>query len=292
MAGIDRVADKPRCVVGTIGTFDGVHVGHQKLVDETRRQAVARGWQSLAITFDRHPMTIVHPDSAPRLLTGLDHKLELLRAREVDVLVLTFDAALAAQSAEDFVERVLVDQLGVRALVVGSSFRFGHRHRGNVALLERMGARLGFSVTSIELVTDDEEHTVVSSSLVRSLVEGARLDEARRLLGRDHEVRGEVLEAGPRSVAVPAELLVPAAGRYRVAWSGRVASGTGIARVPAAGAGEASVIELSRDREASGDGAEGEPAEGERVAVRFISRVEATAPPGSFRPASRSRGHR
>jgi riboflavin kinase/FMN adenylyltransferase len=278
-------------LVATVGTFDGVHVGHQRLIDETRRQAVAAGLRSVAVTFDRHPLTVVRPEAAPRLLTGLEHKLELLRARGVDVVVLAFDAARAAQSAEDFVESVLVDELGVAAVVVGSSFRFGHRHRGNVALLETVGARLGFSVTSIELVTDDEVHTVVSSSLIRSLVEGARLDEARRLLGRDHEVRGEV-GAGPARVAIPAELVVPPAGEYRAAWSTAASTGTGIVRVPAAPRAGPTVLELHRDAASAGDGARDELAEGEPIAVRFAAPVDPMPPSGGPRLTNRAGRHR
>jgi len=274
--------------VATIGTFDGVHVGHQRLIDETRRQAAATGLPAVAVTFDRHPMAIVRPGSAPRLLTGLDHKLELLRARQVDVVVLEFDATLAAESAEDFVRTVLVDRFGVRGLVVGSSFRFGHRHRGDVALLESMGASLGFSVTAIELVVDDAAHTVVSSSFIRALVDGARLDEARRLLGREHEVRGALVAAGQGSIAIPAELLVPPAGEYRVLWSTGRATGTGVGRVLVPKGGDTTAIELFRDRGISGDGAPADLVDGEKIALRFVAPISPAPDLGRSRPTSRS----
>lgn len=285
---IEREGD----VVATIGTFDGVHVGHRRLIDETRRQAAATGLGSVAITFDRHPMTIVRPDAVPRLLTGLDHKLELLRARGVAVVVLEFDATRAAQSAEDFVESVLVGRLGVRALVVGSTFRFGHRHRGNVALLQSMGARLGFSVTPIDLVTDDEEQTVISSSFIRSLVEQARLAEARRLLGRDHEVRGQAVDAKHGLVAVPAELVVPPPGDYTASWSARRLATAGTARVGEDRPGDVTVIELSGGGNATGDGASAGLVDGERIAVRFVAPVASAREADGSRPTSRSRGHR
>ena len=270
MAGIDRPRAGEGPAVATIGTFDGVHLGHRRLIEEARRQAAALGLACVAVTFDRHPMTIVRPASAPRLLTGLDHKLELLRERGLEAVVLEFDAKLAAQSAEQFVERVLVERLGVRALVVGSSFHFGHRHRGDVNLLQSMGASLGFTVTPTELVTDDAERTVISSSLIRRLIAEARLDEARHLLGRDHEVRGEVAGAsGP--VAVPAELLVPPPGDYRVSWSMAGAAGTGLARVIEAGGGGATMIELVPDPAAEGDAAPDRLAADGRIAVRFVA---------------------
>ena len=288
MAAPDRRVEREGYVVATIGTFDGVHLGHRRLIDETRRQAARSGLQSVAVTFDRHPMTIVRPDSAPRLLTGLDHKLELLRARGVEVVVLEFDASRAAQSAEDFVERVLIEQLGVRALVVGSTFRFGHRHRGDAALLESMGARLGFAVTPIELVSDDAEHAVVSSSLIRALVDEARLDEARRLLGRDHEVRGEVVDSSSGLVAIPAELHVPPAGDYLVSWSVARTTGTGTARVRAGGSDEPTLIELAVGVVDAGDGAPDTLAEGARIAVRFVERLGSEPDEGVSGPPGRS----
>lgn len=276
--------------MATIGTFDGVHIGHRRLIDETRQQAAANGLPAIAVTFDRHPMAIVRPDSVPRLLTGLDHKLELLRAADVEVVVLKFDAALAAASAEEFVRSVLLDRLGVRGLVVGSSFRFGHRQRGDAALLESMGASLGFSVTAIELVVDDAEHTVVSSSFIRSLVEGAHLDEARRLLARHHEVRGDVVDAPSGLIAIPAELLVPPAGEYRVSWSTKAVAGTGVARVPEVGA--TTSIELRPDRHGSDDGTTSPLANGARLALRFVARTSEAPGAGRFRPTSGREGHR
>jgi riboflavin kinase/FMN adenylyltransferase len=291
MAGIDRPLASKGSVVATIGTFDGVHLGHRRLIEETRRQAAALALPCVAVTFDRHPMAIVRPAAAPRLLTGLDHKLELLRECGVDVVVLEFDARLAAQSAEQFVESVLVAQLGVRALVVGSSFHFGHRHRGDVTLLQSMGARRGFTVTPVELVTDDAERTVISSTLIRQLIGEARLDEARRLLGRDHEVRGEAADARAGLVAVPAELLVPPAGDYRVSWSTAGVSGTGVARVGERGGG-ATMIELAPDVTAEGNAAPDRLAGDGRIAVRFIAAIGRGTEPGEAPSTSRARRYR
>jgi riboflavin kinase/FMN adenylyltransferase len=266
MAVTDHPIERGGHVVATIGTFDGVHLGHRRLIDETRRQAAARGLRSVAVTFDRHQMTIVRPEAAPRLLTGLDHKLELLAAAGVDAVVLEFDATRAAQGAEDFVKDVLVGHLGVRALVVGSTFRFGYRHRGDARLLETMGARLGFSVTPIELVTDDGARTVISSSLIRSLVADTRLDEARRLLGRDHEVRGVVVDGAAGLVAVPAELLVPPPGDYRASWSFARTTRAGTARVRETSPDGSTVVELAPSVIDAGDG------EGGRARSRAVRR--------------------
>jgi riboflavin kinase/FMN adenylyltransferase len=180
--------------VVTIGNFDGVHVGHRKLIGEAMSLARAAGRRSVALTFDRHPATVVRPGSAPLLLTGLEQKVELLEATGIDeVVVLTFDEQRAAEPAEDFVHEMLLGRLGARAVVVGSNFRFGHRHRGDVELLAKLGGELGFEVRALELVADDDAGTPVSSSRVRALVEAGELEHAARLLGRPHQLRGTVL---------------------------------------------------------------------------------------------------
>ncbi len=207
----------------TIGNFDGVHRGHRALVARALEVGERRGLRSVALTFDRHPATVVRPGHVPRLLTGLEQKVALLLSAGVDeVAVLRFDAERAGEEAEDFVRTVLVGELGARAVVVGASFRFGHRQHGDVALLEAMGGELGFEVEEVELLTDelDGRPVVVSSTVIRSLVSGGRLEEAARLLGRPHEVPGVLL--GPPfpgvswclSVEVRPELLLPPPGRY------------------------------------------------------------------------------
>src|ERR1700687_3351687 len=114
--------------VVTIGAYDGVHLGHQAVIAQVRREAAARGCASAVVTFDRHPATVVRPDSAPRLLTDLDQKLELLAATGVDyTLVIHFDERRSEESAEDFVTEVLVGCLRAQAVVVGHDFHFGHR---------------------------------------------------------------------------------------------------------------------------------------------------------------------
>jgi len=168
------------------------------------------------LTFDRHPATVVRPSSAPRLLTGLAHKLELLEELGVDeVVVLRFDALRAGELAEDFVRDVLVGDLAAQVVVVGESFRFGHRQGGDVELLRALGAELDFVVDSVALVADDvgEGDDIVSSSRIRGLVSRGRVGEAARLLGRPHEVRGTCVAAN--EVEVDAGLLLPTGGGYR-----------------------------------------------------------------------------
>ena len=131
----------------TIGAYDGVHVGHRQVVAEVRRLANERELVSAVVTFDRHPATVVRPESAPLLLTDNEQKLEQLATTGVDLtLVVPFDEVRAMESAEEFVADVLVGCLGARLVVVGEDFHFGHQRLGNVALLRDMGSRMGFEV--------------------------------------------------------------------------------------------------------------------------------------------------
>jgi riboflavin kinase/FMN adenylyltransferase len=218
----------PRPEEGTavaIGFFDGVHLGHRVVIGEVRRVAAELGARTAVVTFDRHPASVVRPESAPLLLTDLDQRLELLAGTGIDyALVVQFDEARSKESAEDFVETELVRCLGVRAVVVGADFHFGHGRRGNVALLREMGANHGFEVDGIELVASGAKGArSVSSTSIREALAKGDLDDANRMLGRPHEVRGLVQEGDRRgrdlgfptaNVAVPAQIQLPADGIY------------------------------------------------------------------------------
>src|SRR5256886_6810277 len=127
----------------TIGAYDGVHLGHHAVIEEVRSRASTLGVPTAVVTFDRHPAAVVRPESAPKLLTDLDQKLELLAAAGVDyTLVLRFDKERSLEPAKDFIETILVGCLNARAVVVGHDFKFGHGRRGNVELLQHMGGPL------------------------------------------------------------------------------------------------------------------------------------------------------
>ncbi len=210
----------------TIGAYDGVHLGHQAVLREVRRLAEARGGlATVVVTFDRHPATVVRPESAPKLLTDLDQKLEVLSATgDVDhVVVIRFDLARSHEEPEDFVEEVLVDALSARVVVVGEDFHFGRRRRGNVALLRAQGVEHGFAVVGLDLVEVAGVSGPVSSTAIRRLLADGRVDEAGALLGRAYEVRGTVARGDRRgqdlgfptaNVVVPPEILLPAPGIY------------------------------------------------------------------------------
>ncbi len=212
----------------TIGAYDGVHLGHRTVIGEVVRRARDEGRRSAVVTFDRHPAQVIRPESAPRLLTDLDQKLELLRSTGVDVVVVIhFDEARSRETAAEFVLDTLVDCLRAREVVVGEDFHFGHRRAGNVELLREMGAVHGFSVTGHRLVGPDgraarDDEQVSSTAIRRALHEG-RLADANAMLGRPHEMRGPVVPGDRRgrelgfptaNVAIGEDMLMPADGIY------------------------------------------------------------------------------
>ncbi len=159
----------------TIGAYDGVHRGHQAVLAEVRRLADALGLPTVLVTFDRHPAAVVRPESAPKLLTDLDQKLEVLAATgHVDyAVVLTFDERRAAQEAPEFVEELLGGLLRARLVVVGQDFHFGRGRRGTVELLREMGSAFGFEVVGLPLVgVAGVEGPVSSTAVRRRLAEG------------------------------------------------------------------------------------------------------------------------
>jgi riboflavin kinase/FMN adenylyltransferase len=218
--------------VVTICAYDGVHRGHTTVIGKVRRLAEERGMATAVVTFDRHPASVVRPESAPLLLTDLDQKLELLAATGVDYTrVVHFDEARSKEPAEDFVREDLVACLNARVVVVGEDFHFGHGRAGNVELLRRMGAELGFEVDPLELVGPDghpsiDTATRVSSTRIRTLLRAGELAVANSLLGRPHEVRGTVGDGDKRArelgfptanLSVPDEVCLPRDGIY-AAW--------------------------------------------------------------------------
>jgi len=209
----------------TIGAYDGVHLGHQAVIDHVRERAVALGALSAVVTFDRHPASVVRPESAPRLLTNNDQKMELLAATGVDaVVVVPFDAGQASESPESFVERVLVHSLRTRVIVVGEDFHFGRHRDGNVDLLRKLGAEDGFDVEPIDLVPRaDGIDEPVSSTAIRRALAGGDIARANAMLGRPFEARGPVVIGDQRgrllgfptaNVEVSNGMCLPADGVY------------------------------------------------------------------------------
>jgi riboflavin kinase/FMN adenylyltransferase len=207
----------------TIGAYDGVHLGHRALLADLELRARAEGLSTVVVTFDRHPASVVRPESAPKALIDLDQKLELLADCGIDrTVVIAFDKERASESAEDFVNEVLVDSLRARLVVVGEDFHFGKDRRGNVALLTELGRDLGFEVVGVGLTGDGT--TAVSSTRIRKLVADGDVEGAAALLGRPHEVRGPVVKGDGRggptlgfptaNVSPPEEIALPGDGMY------------------------------------------------------------------------------
>ncbi|MEY2467565.1 MAG: riboflavin kinase / adenylyltransferase [Actinomycetota bacterium] len=230
-----------RGAVVTIGAYDGVHLGHRAVIDEVRHLANTRGALSAMVTFDRHPAEVVRPDSAPCRLTSLEQRLELLDETGIDlVLVITFDEERSRENAEDFVTEVLVEALRARAIVVGHDFHFGANRGGNVEMLQRAGAKHGFDVLGMGLIATGQ--APVSSTRIRQLLHDGEVGGAAALLGRPHEVRGEVMHGDKRgrelgfptaNIKVPDGVCLPADGIYAALYTGP----DGVARPAAASLG-------------------------------------------------------
>lgn len=210
----------------TIGKFDGVHTGHHRMIDQLLADAREDSLVPTVLTFDRNPLSVLAPAKCPPSLISNDQKLELLEGLGVAVTVmLTFDRAFSEQTAEEFIDRVLVKALGAKVVSAGPDFRFGHGGKGRIALLEEVGRRDGFEVRHFPLVERDGRR--VSSSWVRELLAEGGVREAGELLGRAPAVRGTVVlgERRGRALGFPTanlgpepEGLVPADGIY-AAWA-------------------------------------------------------------------------
>ena len=209
----------------TIGAYDGVHLGHQAVIAHVRELAARRDCRSVLVTFDRHPATVVRPESAPLLLTDPEQKLELLAATGLDaVVMITFDEHQASESPESFVRRVLVDHLATSAVVVGEDFHFGSGRDGNVDLLAKMGADADFDVEPLELLARvDGVDEPVSSTAIRRALAGGDVTLANQMLGHPFEARGAVVEGDQRgrllgfptaNVEVSNRICLPADGVY------------------------------------------------------------------------------
>lgn len=205
--------------VVVIGVFDGVHKGHQALLN--RAKEIADGRSIVALTFDPHPRAVFAPDSVPPMLTTLADRVELLKIHNADqVAVMKFNEQFAAMSPEKFVEDILVKQLHVSTVIVGKNFTYGAKAAGTVETLTQDGEKHGFTVDVHELVGGEE---VISSSRIRNLVLEGKVEKARELLSRPHRLDGIVVhgEKRGREIGYPTANLgkidgqtIPADGIY------------------------------------------------------------------------------
>ena len=231
-----RLPPLPRGSTVTVGSFDGVHRGHQAVLHEIARRAEAAGRASVLVTFEPHPLEVVNPQAAPPLLTTGVERREILAQMPLDyVLFLRFDRRLAALTPEEFVRGVLLERCHMRELVIGYDHGFGRGRSGDVDTLRRLGVVDGFDVDVVDAVDVGDQH--VSSSRIRRAVAGGDLATAARMLGRPYQVsgrvgpgerRGRLLGVPTINLAdVPPQKLLPPDGVYavRVEWRGGRADG-------------------------------------------------------------------
>jgi riboflavin kinase / FMN adenylyltransferase len=206
-----------------VGVFDGVHLGHRSVLSLLQDRAKAAGLVSGVLTFDPHPLAVVAPDHAPAMLTGIDHRLELLAGLGVEVAaVLEFDETVREWSPARFLAETLAGPLAAEVVVVGEDFRFGKDRAGDVALLGELGSELGLTPEIVSLVGGDAP---VSSSRIRQLILAGDVSGAAVSLDRPHELWGEVVPGDGRgrtigiptaNLAVPPGMAVPMRGVYAV----------------------------------------------------------------------------
>ena len=205
IVGIENIREKLQNPVLTIGNFDGVHLGHKALFKKVRDRARRLDGKSVVMTFDPHPLEIIQPANGPAFITLHERKLKLIEACGIDIaIVVPFNTEFAQISAARFVEDILVERIGVRAIIVGYDYRFGKNREGDLPLLEKMGEQYNFQ---LEVVSGIQmEGIVVSSTVIRQLIREGRVKEAARLLGRPYEISGEVVrgrERGGRLLGFP-----------------------------------------------------------------------------------------
>jgi riboflavin kinase/FMN adenylyltransferase len=202
--GAAALSASPRSTLVVIGNFDGVHAGHRAVLESSVREAEALGVMPVALTFSPHPSEVLGGGKLP-VLTRLDRKLELIgrSCPTLTVVVEPFTTELAALEPEVFVERLLVGELGARLVFVGENFRFGRGRRGDLAVLQALGARLGFEARAEALRGDADGP--FSSSRIRAAIAAGDLAQAERLLGRPHAITGEVVRGAGRgrTIGVP-----------------------------------------------------------------------------------------
>ncbi len=224
--------------VVTIGNFDGVHIGHQALFHTVIEKADAIDGTSVAITFDPHPIRVLNAKNQLPLITLKAQKNELIAKTGIEVLLqIPFTADFAAISPRSFVEDLLVRRIGMKAIIVGRDYTFGHQRQGNLDLLRQWAPELGYEVILVDWIESSNGHTRrISSTRIRKMVMDGRMDEARRLLGRHYQIRGKVAggrNRGGRLLGFPTaninlqDELSPKRGIYAVTvqYEGRIFAG-------------------------------------------------------------------
>jgi len=222
---IDQIAPEFQNAIATIGNFDGIHVGHQQIMNKLIQEARPQNRKAIVITFEPHPKMVLHPDIKPfYLITTHDEKMHLLEKLGVDaVVLLEFNREFAKMTAESFIHDLLWDKLRVHKILIGHNYRFGNDKKGNDVYLKEFGQLLGFEVEVIQAITVGD--LVVSSTRTRDVILDGRMKEAAQLLGRPYNLRGIVVGGHRRGSGLlgfptaniePEKVLIPPRGVYAV----------------------------------------------------------------------------
>ena len=224
---LDQIIEPIKRAVITIGNFDGVHIGHQALFHEVVEKAEAIDGTSVAMTFEPHPLRVLKQNNHPPLITLYEQKAELIERSGIDVLIcVPFTLEFAALSAEQFVRDLLVQKIGIKAIVVGEDYRFGKNREGNIDLLNSFGIKYGFEVIVAGWIKSARALAErISSTKIRELVTDGRMEQAEKMLGRNYQIRGKVVtgrDRGGKLLGIPTanlnlnDELCPKTGIYAV----------------------------------------------------------------------------
>jgi len=208
-----------------LGVFDGIHLGHQKLIKQTVDKAKKNDGISIVVTFDPHPDKIINPESDVFLLTTLEERISLIKESDVDILlVIKFNETMSKMLPKDFVSKILVDSLQVKELFVGFNYKFGFRGKGNTDILKEYSKFYKFKTNILKPIT--KNHTIISSTRIKDCIKSGEIEKARKLLGHDITISGKVISGKGRgrkllnfataNIEIPPDKLIPVNGVYLV----------------------------------------------------------------------------
>jgi len=224
---LDQIKEPFKRAVITIGNFDGVHIGHQALFHEVIEKAAAIDGTSVAMTFEPHPIRVLKQNNHPPLITLYEQKAELIERTGIDVLIcVPFTLQFAALSAEQFIKNLLVQKIGMRAIVVGEDYSFGKNREGNIGMLRSYAPQYGFEVIVAGWVRAARAmEDRISSTRIRELITEGLMEQAEKMLGRSYQIRGRVVagrDRGGKLLGIPTaninlnDELCPKTGIYAV----------------------------------------------------------------------------
>jgi len=224
---LENITQPFKNAVITIGNFDGVHIGHQALFHEVIEKADAIDGTSIAMTFDPHPIRVLKKNNNPPLITLQEQKTELIERSGMDVLIcIPFTKQFASLSAEDFIKNLLINKIGMKAIVVGEDYAFGRNREGNLAFLKAYASELGYEVVVADWIKAARNVSDrISSTKIRELVMAGKVEPASKMLGRHYQIRGQVVKGrdrGGKLLGVPTanihlqDELCPKTGIYAV----------------------------------------------------------------------------